>query len=87
MVHAADGGPPAAPVTAALRPPPPPYLGFDVGEQQHGAADLQQHVLTPQAARLLQELQPLHAVAQGPELHRVQLACKQVLRPNGDAAR
>lgn len=42
--------------------PPHPYLGFDVGEQQHGAADLQQHVLTPQAARLLQELQPLHAV-------------------------
>ncbi len=56
------------------------YLGFDVCEQQFGALHLQQHVLTPQTARPVQQLQLLHTVSHVFQLLSIQVTSEQVLQ-------
>lgn len=59
------------------------YLGLDVCEQHVGAAHLQQHVLTPHASHLVQQVQPLDAVGHASQLLPVQVTAEQVLRHRG----
>lgn len=54
-------------------------LGFDVLEQQVSTSNLQQHVLSPDTAHPIQQLQTLHAVSHIPHLLPIQLTREQML--------